>query len=133
MTAKQRRDPDYQLNVFSHYDEESKKEVIVFLVQTTKIFTSFQYDILLEHSLDERVVTIAILGLYVPEILLPHTGPARGRRDLSGLAGSYTIRVVKQDKSVNEFLVDINAQGIVLKTKPADAFILVSTDPAEMG
>jgi hypothetical protein len=87
---------------------------------------------LLEHDLDRGVVTIAILGLYVPEILLPHTGPARGRRDLNGLDGSYTVRVVKQDKSVNEFLMDINANRVVLKTKPADAFILVSTDPAEM-
>lgn len=133
MTAKKRRDADYQLNIFPHHDLESKKEVIVFFVQTTKIFTSFQYDILLEHRLDDRVVTIAILGLSVPEILLPHTGFARGRRDISGLDGSYTVRVVKQDKSVSEFFMDINAHGIVLKTKPSDAFILISTDPVEMG
>ena len=52
MTIKKKRDPDYTLNIFHHYDEKTKQNVAVFLVQTTKIFVSFRYEILLEDKLD---------------------------------------------------------------------------------
>jgi len=124
--------PEYTLNVFPIYDEQTKRDVVVFLVQTTKVFVSFRYEILLEESVDDRVITIRILGLYVPEILLPQTGPARGRRDLTGLKGLYTVRVIKQDKSINEFQFEFTPQGAVLKHKPKDAFIVASADPVDI-
>jgi hypothetical protein len=131
--AKKRRDPDYTLNIFPFDDEETKRRVIVFLVQTTKIFVSFRYEILLEEHLAARVITLRILGLYVPEILLPQTGPARGRRDFTGLRGAYTLHVVKQDGSVNDFHVDISDPVVTIKRKPTDAFILVAGEPADLG
>lgn len=131
--AKKRREPDYTLNVFPHDDEESKRRVTVFLVQTTKIFVSFRYEILLEEHHEGRVLTLRIMGLYVPEILLPHTGPARGRRDLPGLRGAYTLHVFKQDNSVNDFHIDIRDSGVTVKRKPTDAFILVSGEPVDLG
>ncbi len=132
MAKGKKKEPEYTLNVFPHYDEQTKREVIVFLVQTMKIFVSFRYEILLEESVDDRLITIRILGLYVPEILLPQTGPARGRRDLTGLSGTYTVRVIKQDKSINDFQFDFTPQGIALRHKPKEMFILASTDPVEI-
>lgn len=131
--AKKRREPDYTLNIFPHYDEESKRQVTVFLVQTTKIFVSFRYEILLEEHHEGRVLTLRIMGLYVPEILLPQTGPARGRRDLPGLRGAFTLRVIKQDNSVNDFHIDIGDSGVTVKRKPTETFVLVSGEPVDLG
>ncbi len=133
MAAAKRRDPDYQLNIFPQFDEERKREVTTFLVQTTKIFTSFRYDILLDHHQDDRMIVVKILGLHVPEILLPQTGPARGRIDFTGLSGPYTVQVIKQDKSVSECQVEISGGEVLIKKKPTNPFILISGDPVETG
>lgn len=132
MARKKKRDPDYTLNIFHHFDEKTKREVIVFLVQTTKIFVSFRYEILLENSLEGNVINIKIVGLHVPELLMPQTGPARGRRDYENLDGSYTLHVTKQDKTVNTFHVDITPSSVEIGHKQRDPFILVSNDPVDL-
>jgi uncharacterized protein (DUF488 family) len=132
MARKKKRDPDYTLNIFHHYDEQTKRNVVVFLVQTTKIFVSFRYEILLENSLEGSVINIKIVGLHVPELLMPQTGPARGRRDYEHLDGSYTLQVTKQDKTLNTFQVEITPSSVEIKQKPKDPFILVSSDPVDL-
>ena len=53
---------DYTLNIFRHYDEKTKRDVVVFLIQTTKIFASFRYEILLEEELVGRIINLRIKG-----------------------------------------------------------------------
>jgi hypothetical protein len=129
MAAKQKREPIYTLNVFPHYDEKTKRNVVVFLIQTTKIFVSFRYEILLEDVLADRSITLKITGLHVPELLMPQTGPAQGRRDYTNLEGTYKIVVVKPDKTENEFSIGISPVNIDIKQKPRNPFILISNDP----
>ena len=130
--ARKKKDPDYQLNIFHHYDEKTKQNVVVFLVQTTKIFVSFQYEILLEDVVHPKDIHLHITGLHVPELLIPQTGPARGRRDYTNLYGLYKLFITKQDKTINEFLIEIVQSDIRIKKSPADAFILVSSDPVDL-
>ncbi|MCX6122799.1 MAG: hypothetical protein NTX44_14400 [Ignavibacteriales bacterium] len=132
MANKKKRDPDYTLNIFHHYDEKTKRNVVIFLVQTTKIFVSFRYEILLEHELTEHNINLLITGLHVPELLMPQTGPAQGRCDYTNLDGLYKLRVTKQDKTVNEFLVQISPEKIDIKRKSRDTFIIVSSDPVNL-
>lgn len=127
-----KRDPDYSLNIFHHYDEKTKRNVVVFLIQTMKIFVSFRYEILLEDELSDHTIKLNITGLHVPGLLLPQTGPAQGRRDFTNLNGIFTIIVVKQDKTVNEFLVHITPTRIDIKQKPRNPFILISNDPINL-
>ncbi len=129
MASKNKRDPVYTLNIFPHYDEKTKRDVVVFLVQTTKIFVSFRYEILLEDIQTDDNITLKITGLHVPELLMPQTGPAQGRRDYVNLNGTYTVVVVKPDKTENEFSVEISPVDINIKRKPRSPFILVSKDP----
>ena len=77
MANKKKHDPNYTLIIFHHYDEKVKRNVVVFLVQTTKIFVSFRYEILLEEELVDHEISLQITGLHVPELLLPQTGPAQ--------------------------------------------------------
>jgi hypothetical protein len=132
MTSKKRRDPDYTLNIFHHYDEKTKQNVVVFLVQTTKIFVSFRYEILLENKLVDHEIHLRITGLHVPELLMPQTGPAQGRCDYTKLDGMYKLIVTKQDKTVNEFSVQISRASIEIMHKPRAPFIFASSDPVDL-
>ena len=132
MANKKKRDPNYTLNIFHHYDEKTKRNVVVFLVQTTKIFVSFRYEILLEEELIGHEINLQITGLHVPELLMPQTGPAQGRCDYSNLDGSYKLTIIKQDKTINEFSVQISPSEIDIIHKPRDPFILVSSDPVSL-
>jgi len=132
MAGKKKRDPDYTLNIFHHYDEKTKRNVVVFLVQTTKIFVSFRYEILLEDEIVGKEIHLCIKGLHVPELLMPQTGPAQGRRDYIQLEGTYHLVVTKQDKTVNEFLVHITPESVDIKEKPKTPFITISNDPVSL-
>ena len=104
----------------------------MFLVQTTKIFVSFRYEILLDNELDGHEINLRITGLHVPELLMPQTGPAQGRCDYTNLDGLYKLMVTKQDKTVNEFSVQISPAKIDIKHKPRTPFIIVSSDPVSL-
>jgi hypothetical protein len=132
MAAKKKRDPDYTLNIFHHYNEKTKQDVVVFLVQTTKIFVSFRYEILVDHEIVDHEINLRITGLHIPELLMPQTGPAQGRCDYTNLHGSYTLTVTKQDKTINEFSVFISPTKIDIKHKPRAPFIIVSGDPVHL-
>ena len=132
MADKKKHDQNYTLNIFHHYDEKVKRNVIVFLVQTTKIFVSFRYEILLEEKLVDHEISLQITGLHVPELLLPQTGPAQGRCDYSNLDGLYKLKIIKQDKTVNEFSLQISQETIDILHKPRAPFIHVSCDPVSL-
>ena len=132
MATQKKRDPDYTLNIFHHYNEKTKQDVVVFLVQTTKIFVNFQYEILLDEELVENKINIRITGLHVPELLLPHSGPARGVFEYTHLDGVYRLLVTKQDKTVNEFSVQISPGRINILHKPRVPFIIVSGDRVDL-
>jgi len=132
MANKKKREPDYTLNIFHHYDEKIKRNVVVFLVQTTKIFVSFQYEILLEEELIGDKINLRITGLHVPELLMPHTGPAQGQCAFTNLDGLYKLTVTKQDETLNEFSMEISPIKIDITHKPKTPFILVSSDPVNL-
>lgn len=125
------KDPDYTLNIFPYQDPSTGKRSTAVLVQTTKVFVSFRYEILLQAALEERTLRVKIQGLHAPELLMPGSGPARGWKLFEGLVGHYQV-VVKQDKSVNTFDIDVAEGSVTLLKSPEHPFILPSTDPAEL-
>ncbi|HTP80698.1 MAG TPA: hypothetical protein VMM57_09870 [Bacteroidota bacterium] len=119
--------PEYTLDVYPRYDEATRERTTVFLVQTTRIFVSFRYEILLTSEVKPGEIHLDILGLHAPSILMPESGPARGIREFAGLSGSYILAVRKQDKSINEFEMRFGKERIDVLRKPAKPFIDVST------
>jgi len=120
--------PDYTLNVFHDIDPETNDPCISFVVQTTKVFVSFRYDILLEVSVEKRAITVAIKGLHAPELLMPGSGPAYGLARMKGASGHYELNVIKQDKTVHTFDIDIGEKDVtILRNLPA-SFVVLSTD-----
>lgn len=126
---KKQRDPEYSLHIFHHYDERVRKTLQVFLVQTTKEFTSFNYEILLDVAVEDRVIQLRILGLRTTPLIMPGIGPARGRRDFTDLRGSYLLSVIKLDGETNEFQLEMNSSSVTIGGTPSSVFITVSNKP----
>ena len=129
---KKQRDPEYSLHIFHHYDERVRKTLQVFLVQTAKEFTSFNYEILLDVAVEDRVIQLRILGLRTTPLIMPGIGPARGRRDFTDLRGSYLLSVIKLDGETNEFQLDMNPSNVDIGGAPSSAFITVSNKPVPL-
>jgi hypothetical protein len=123
---KKQRDPEYTLHVFHHYDERTRREFQVFLVQTMKVFTSFGYEILLDTVVRERLIQFKILGLRTTPLIMPGVGPATGRRDFTHLQGAYNLSVIKLDGETNDFEMDISPSHIEIHGNPSRPFIIVS-------
>ncbi len=132
MASKKKRDPDYTLNIFHRYNEKTKRNAIVFLVQTTRIFVNFRYEILLENEIVDKEIRLRIKGLHVPELLMPQTGPAQGRYDFEQLEGTYHLIVIKQDNTISKFSVQISTESIDITEKPRTSFITVSNEPVNL-
>lgn len=129
MALKKKQEPQYTLNIFSYSDNETHQDGTVFLVQTARIFVNFRYEILLDVIVDSNEIVLRILGLHVPSILLPQSGPAIGFRQYNQLHGSYTLKVIKQDGMINEFKIEFLPGKITVVPISKNPFILVSTTP----
>lgn len=127
-----RKDPEYTLNVFHRTDESTGNRFVVFLVQTTKVFVSFRYEILLEEEFKGKTLHLRIVGLHAPSLLMPSSGPARGSREFDSLSGDYTVIVTKQDRTTNQCSVHITDSTITCSTKEVSPFILISNDPVPL-
>ncbi|MBN1397665.1 MAG: hypothetical protein JXA06_06515 [Bacteroidetes bacterium] len=132
MASKKKSDPIYSLNIFHVYDEKTKRNITIFLVQTIRIFVSFRYEILLENEIIENEIRLHIKGLHVPDLLMPQTGPAQGRCNYEKLEGLYNLVVIKQDKTVNEFSIRISSTSVEILKKPKVPFIGVSNEPVNL-
>ena len=129
---KKHRNPEYSLHVFHHYDDRTRRAMQVFLVQTVKEFTSFNYEILLDAVMRERLIQLKILGLRTTPLIMPGMGPAKGHRDFANLRGSYNLSVIKLDGETNDFLVDVASSQIAIQGNPTHPFITVSNTPVPL-
>ncbi len=124
----EKKGPDYTLNVFPSVHPDTKKEGVSFVVQTTKVFVSFQYDVPLEHDLKGRTIRLKIKGLHAPELLMPGGGPAIGSVHIPGLTGHYQLVVVKQDRTESSFDIEVARERVTVLRSPEQSFLLISTE-----
>jgi hypothetical protein len=61
MARKRRRDPEYILRVFHHLDERTQQNNIAFVLETTKDFTNFNYQILLDATTFSNSIVLKII------------------------------------------------------------------------
>jgi hypothetical protein len=129
---KKHRDPEYSLHVFHYLDERTRRTLQVFLVHTVKEFTSFNYEILLDAVLRERLIQLKILGLRTTPLIMPGVGPAKGHRDFTNLRGSYSLSIIKLDGETNDFQLDITPSQIAVHGNPPHPFITVTNTPVPL-
>jgi hypothetical protein len=132
MARRKRHDPEYLLHVFHHYDERTRQTSVAFVLETTKDFTNFNYQILLDASLDSNIIQLSILGLQTTALTMPGVGAARGWADFADLHGSYMVNVVKLDGETNQFRLHFTPTKISVEEAPLRPFVLVSHEPVEL-
>ncbi len=127
--AKKKNEPEYLLRIFRHQDERTNKKGVVFAIETIAVFTNFKYEILLEEKRNNKEIELRIVGLHAPSLLMPGKGPARGSREYFDLKGTYTVRINKMGKEINEFRVEVSPNRIAVKDVSENPFIIARMDP----
>ena len=119
------KEVDYRLVIAPFRSERENKERVLFRLETTKHFTSFQYEISVEESLADDVIRYSILGLKAPRLSLPSTGPAVFQKEYAGLQGKYQLIFESLDGTKTTFPVTIGKDFVRLGKTPPAGFIEV--------
>ncbi|HEX9614858.1 MAG TPA: hypothetical protein VGA55_05105 [Bacteroidota bacterium] len=128
---KKQREPEYRLRVFSIQNSESKP-VLVFVVETTKEFVNFHYELLLADERNGKDITLKILGIHTPRSVMPGVGPARGVRRYENLSGPVSVTMRNPDGEANTFRINVRKSSIELMDSPPHPFVRFSTETIEL-
>lgn len=106
---------EYELKGYFEYDQESKKDVCVFEIQTFKEFSTFKYNLILDIVKTSELLKINLLGISAPTILFPFSGKASAKIKLFDVSGNYSVQIVKQDGTSNvfEFRIDTDQENVL--------------------
>jgi hypothetical protein len=129
MARKRHHDPEYILRVFHHQDERTQQKNIAFVLETTKEFTNFNYQILLDATTFSNTIVLRILGLQTTALTMPGVGAARGRAEFANLHGFYVLNIVKLDGEANQFRLHFTPAKISVVEAPPQPFVVLSPEP----
>ncbi|MEW6511622.1 MAG: hypothetical protein AB1428_11775 [Bacteroidota bacterium] len=126
MTKPRRRtEAEYRLRVAPHVNERTQQPCTLVVLQTTKDFANFRYELAVDERLEGRTLHLKVLGLKAPQLDLPAAGPAEFRKEYSGLNGEYTIVVCGLDGSSIPVGVRITPRAVTLTEPPGAGIIAV--------
>lgn len=130
--TKKLREPEYRLRVFPAKDPESQKAGIAFVIETTKEFVSFHYELLISDNREKNSITLHILGLNAPRSVMPGVGPARGYRFYTGLSGTIEVMIRNVDGEENVYEFKLRPPAVRVLSKPRHPFVVFSPEPVEL-
>jgi hypothetical protein len=133
MAAKQKTEIEYRLLVVPAYDETLQKHGTLFLVETVKQFTNFNYQILVEEEYRKRTVTWKIHGLSAPAMSMPAVGGARFDKIYFEMIGTVHFTLIKKDGQENTVTVKVGPNGVKIVDLPPHPFlnVYIGTDEFE--
>ena len=109
-------------------NERTQKPGTLVVLETTKAFASFQYELSVKEEVEGKNIQYTILGLKAPHLSLPSAGHAQFMKEYENLKGTYTIAVEGLDGVVHESSVRIGTGKVELMKAPASRFVEVFTD-----
>lgn len=122
--------PEYRLLIAPHFAERTQRYVTRIVLETTKTFATFRYDLSIEEHIEPGSLRLAVLGFKAPQVTLPDAGPARFQKDYEGLAGELTVTIAGIDGRENRFSVRISPARVDLLAPPRNSFVQIITDTA---
>ncbi|MGE5314281.1 MAG: hypothetical protein ACM3Q4_06285 [Acidobacteriota bacterium] len=131
MTAKKKTEIEYRLLVVPAYDETMQKYGTLFLVETVKQFTNFNYQILIEEGVHKRTVTWKIHGLSAPAMSMPAVGGAKFDKIYFDMNGTVHFTMIKKDGHENTATLKVTPQGVKIVELPEHPFMTVYTSTDE--
>jgi len=118
---------EYRLSITPRFYETSQRWKTEFLLETTRQFASFQYELGVREMVQGKTLRFAVTGLKTPQFSFPTNGPAQFRREYDNLRGAYEIVIEGLDHRANAFTVEIQEQAVRLVLEPADSFVELFT------
>jgi hypothetical protein len=122
------REPDYRLLVSRHLAERTQKQLMQIVLETTKVFATFQYELSVDERLEGKTLHLIIRGFLTPHLNLPSAGPARFVREYEDWKGTYQIVIQGIDGRTNEFTIRASPKKIEVVKAPRQAFVQVHTN-----
>lgn len=94
---KQQVSIEYRLLIKPTYDETIQKEGYLFLLETTKQFTSFAHHIDVKDEIEGKTLLWNLRGLRAPSMNMPSTGTAQFQKVYFDLAKKIRFMLGKKD------------------------------------
>jgi hypothetical protein len=127
-TARAPEEPEYRLLIASCLAERNQQYVTRVILETTKAFASFRYELSVEEYIAKDTLRFTVLGFKAPQLTLPACGPARFQKSYDGLHGTYSLVVEGIDGRSNTFTVKISPKKVELLKSPRQCFVAIETD-----
>ena len=123
MTKPKKQSPEYRLLIAPQFSEIDRTNKTLFLLETTRLFTNFTYELSVEEHLDGKVIRFNILGIRPPQLSLPAIGPARFTREYENLRGIFEVVIQGLDGSLTSCSVQIQPKRVKLLKSPSKKFV----------
>ena len=123
---------EYRLRVFPVLNEWNTKPALAVVIETTKEFVSFHYEVLIADRKIGNTITVKILGLHTPMSVMPGVGPARAFRVYEHGSGTLSIVIHSPDGDQNVYKLAKRSSSIDVIEAPPHPFILFSSQPVRL-
>ncbi len=106
--AEKKNEIEYTVKTYFKYDESQRKQFYVISIFTVKEFASLNYEISVDVRKQKSVIDISLLGLNTRQTYYLEARSAYCDLLFENLFGKHTISLIKQDGSINQYIVDYN-------------------------
>jgi hypothetical protein len=127
-SARAAEELEYRLLIAPHLAERNQQYVTRIVLETTKSFASFCYELSVEETIEKDALRFVVLGFKAPRLTLPASGPARFQKTYDGLKGTYALTVVGIDGRTTTFTIRISTKKVELVKSPRQTFVQIVTD-----
>lgn len=121
--------PEYRLTITPLYRENDHEYRTVVLLQTTREFASFRYELNVHEEALDRSIHYRVKGLKAPLLSMPGSGPAFFQREYGAPRGPFRISIEGLDHMTNVFDFDFGEGRVRLVQSPPKPFVAVTTEP----
>ncbi len=119
---------EYRLLVTPQFDERRRIETVAFLLETTRSFSTFQYELSVKEAVSSSSISYVIVGLKAPRLDLPASGHARFERVYEKMKGTYELSITGIDGRVNVFSMNVGPGGATVVKTPPNPFVSIVVD-----
>jgi hypothetical protein len=126
--ARAATEPEYRLLIAPHLTERSQQYETLIILETTKAFAAFRYELSVEEQIAKGALHFTVLGFKAPRLSLPAAGPARFLKTYDGLKGTHTLTIEGIDGRSTTFTVKISPKKVELLKSPRQSFVQIETD-----
>lgn len=106
--ALKKNEIEYVVKTYFQYDERQKKQFYVISLYTVKEFSALHYEISVDVQKKKNEIDISLLGLNTVQTYYLEAKNAYKHILFEDLYGQQVISLLKQDGSINSYLVEYN-------------------------